>query len=168
MGSKIINVRSLKRKAQAPRRVRKPISYERQAFAKLKPEFDAMVGKVAERMREAAKEGRPLTVDGAALHVVSEAGSSKPATSAGTDGASAHHVDVTIKQDPVVGIAPPVITFVEYGDCVFMFTGAGQKFSMETGTYASVARAIEQIEATGAIKIAVQNLRHLQARSSAH
>ena len=155
-------VAARKSKRSHSKKVRPAVDYERQAFNKLKPEFDQMVGKVAARMREAAASGRPLTVDGAALHVVAE----QPARS--TDDAKHYTAEIKIEQAPVVGIAPPTITFVEYGDVIFMFTNGGQKFPLELSSYASIARAVEQIEATGAIKITIQNLRHLNARSSAH
>lgn len=157
-------------------KARRGVSYERQAFAKLKPDFDHLVSQTAARMKAAAAEGRVLSPLSAAQEVVAvqtavqtaqetagaanKAGIAISETTGSADGA-ARQVQTTI------GIAPPVITLVHYQHNSEIYVN-GHKRRVGAETRDTVQLVLEMLEGTGAVKIAEQNLRHLDQQAGAY
>lgn len=66
-----------------------------------------------------------------------------------------------VTPSPQVTVAAPRVTFVHYADRSYMHVNGGLERAYELGEIVVVQRAVEAIEATGAVKIAEQDLRHL-------
>lgn len=61
----------------------------------------------------------------------------------------------------VVTVQAPVVTFVRYRDREYMHVNGGLAMTLDVSEAWVARRALEQVELTGAVRLAEQDLRHL-------